>query len=283
MPKRYLPDFICVGASKTGTNTLFQCLSEHPQICMPKHLKGLRFFDQFYERGLTWYTSFFTHCDKDSLKGEISETYLSNKLVPERIFKNLPEAKIIMTFRNPYSRTFSDYLQLTRLGKIRGSFDQAVLNYDNLIFDSLYFEHMQNYLKFFPRNNILIMFFEELQENPLQFVKDIYTFLDIDSSFLPKSLYNYSNVTTMPRSRFFSRFSYSLYWFLRKKNMLSLISFAKQNSLVRKLLFKAPEKDRVENIQETTKEYLYNHFQPEIDKLSHFLEKDLSHWKFNNQ
>lgn len=282
MQHSYLPDFICVGASKTGTNTLFQCLSEHPRICMPKHVKGLRFFDQFYERGLQWYANFFTHCSLNSTKGEISETYLSNKLVPQRISKDLPDSKIIMTFRHPLERTFSDYLQLSKLGKIGGSFDQAVFRYHNLIYDSLYFEHLQSYLEFFSRENILIMFFKDLQNDPLQFVKDVYAFLNVDPSFVPNSLHNYANVTTVPRSRFFSRLSYNMYWFLRKRNMLALIAWAKHNRLVRKLLFKTPANVGLENVQESTKQYLYSYFQPEIDKLSCYLDKDLTHWKYHN-
>jgi len=99
--KLTLPDFICVGPGKTGTNTLHHCLKEHPSICMAEGVKGARFFDTFYSRGIEWYASLFNYCCDGAVKGEITETYFYKDPVPERIHRHLPDVKIIVILRNP--------------------------------------------------------------------------------------------------------------------------------------------------------------------------------------
>ena len=48
------PDFIIFGISRSGTTSLFQYLSKHPNI-EPCAIKEPHYFDQYYDRGINWY------------------------------------------------------------------------------------------------------------------------------------------------------------------------------------------------------------------------------------
>lgn len=51
-----LPNFIVIGAMKSGTTSLFRYLEPHPEVFMPR-LKELDFFivEWNWARGLDWY------------------------------------------------------------------------------------------------------------------------------------------------------------------------------------------------------------------------------------
>ena len=57
-PLRPFPDFIIIGAQKGGTSSLFSYLNQHPQLQLPDK-KEIHFFDNDYQKGISWYRSHF--------------------------------------------------------------------------------------------------------------------------------------------------------------------------------------------------------------------------------
>ena len=51
---RLLPDFLVIGAQRSGTSTLYEYLVRHPCIA-PALRKEVSFFDLNYDKGLDWY------------------------------------------------------------------------------------------------------------------------------------------------------------------------------------------------------------------------------------
>ena len=274
-----LPDFIGVGPGKTGTNTLFQWLREHPSICVPKHVKGTRFFDRFFNRGMEWYTDFFSHCPDGHIVGEISETYFSNPKVPERMYANIPDVKIIVVLRNPVDRTFSEYSQLCKLGLMSGSFEACLKTHDNLISDNFYYDHLNRYLKYFPRENVLVLLFDDLKKDPALFIERIYKFLGVDSTFSPESLPIRLNSYAKARFDLINRIAFRIIWLLRKLNSQKIIAFGKKSKLVNEILFKQHGSSERPVMSFETREYLQDIYQQEIEKLSDLIGKDLSGWQ----
>ena len=79
-----LPNFLCVGAQKAGTTTLYDILKQHPNIYLPK-VKELHFFDKDdrYKLGLEWLTKYFVNGYKNQKAvGEITPSYLFYEKVP---------------------------------------------------------------------------------------------------------------------------------------------------------------------------------------------------------
>ncbi|MDX1359438.1 MAG: sulfotransferase, partial [Clostridia bacterium] len=57
--------FICPGAQKSGTTTLFSMLSQHPSVYLPSQ-KELYYFndDRRYKKGSGYYESFYSEAGK---------------------------------------------------------------------------------------------------------------------------------------------------------------------------------------------------------------------------
>src|SRR4051812_27017228 len=117
--RRRLPDFIGIGALKAGTTYLDALLRTHPDICMPTVLKEVQFFTQHYERGPDWYADQFD-CGATAMRGEISPQYLVHPLAPERMAKVLPDARLVLSVREPIERTYSQYKHYIRDTAYRG-------------------------------------------------------------------------------------------------------------------------------------------------------------------
>lgn len=122
------PDFLIIGAQKCGTTSLFFYLAQHPGLVMPK-TKEVHFFDQQYEKGITWYYNQFPKSSiiNKKLTGEASPYYLFHPLVPERVFKHLPNIKIIVLLRNPVDRAYSHFMHEKKYKReFLDSFEEAV-------------------------------------------------------------------------------------------------------------------------------------------------------------
>ena len=105
------PNFLIIGGQKCASSWFDNCLRQHKQIFLPnfKHKKEINFFDKYYDNGYEWYENLFV-CGKNYLAvGETSSHYLSNRNVAQRIFKYIPDTKIIVLLRNPIDRAFSHY------------------------------------------------------------------------------------------------------------------------------------------------------------------------------
>jgi hypothetical protein len=141
---RMLPDFIVIGAAKSGTTTLYGALSEHPFVrpCVADDAyflgtKEIRFFDWGFERGEDWYRSHFpleeerTEFEREHgrafLTGEASPSYISHIWAPPRIRQVAPKVKVIAALRNPVDRAYSQY-QMSRKEGVEEleSFEDAV-------------------------------------------------------------------------------------------------------------------------------------------------------------
>ncbi len=200
-----LLDFLIIGAQKSGTTTLFKLLSQHSSIYMPPE-KEAPFFslDERYERGWDWYTEeFFKNAPKNLLWGKASPQYMTDNRVPARIAELMPEVKLIAILREPVSRAYSHYKMLVRRGKEERSFEEAIqqqLIPENLEKSREYPEEencyivwgeygriLSNFLQYFSKSQMLILFMDDLASRPDLIMIRLYEFLGI-SKELPKHL-----------------------------------------------------------------------------------------------
>lgn len=100
-----LPDFLIVGAMKTGTTSLSGNLKLHPRIYMTP--REVRFFDQNWHQGLDWYRTFFRE-GAGKVCGEKTPEYMRVRRYMERIRHVVPSAKIIVLLREPVARLMSE-------------------------------------------------------------------------------------------------------------------------------------------------------------------------------
>ena len=99
------PDFLIVGAAKCGTSSLVANLDLHPDAYM--HPGEAHYFTKHRDRGDEWYFSLFKHPGK--LQGEKSPSYFFYINSHERIYRMLPDAKLIVMLREPVQRAYSNW------------------------------------------------------------------------------------------------------------------------------------------------------------------------------
>ena len=209
---RYLPEFIIIGAQKSGTTSLFDYLSQHPNL-IPSYNKEVHFFDgglnphvDNFNKGLAWYLTHFPlklELTNNKKAFEASPLYLFNPLVPKRISESIPNVKLIAVLRNPTERAISHYFHEKRKGRESLTIEEAlqaeeerlklVINeqdYKNNMFmhksykmRGLYCDQIKRYLEFFPMSNILILNSESLFKHPKNTLRRVFRFLGVDTEF----------------------------------------------------------------------------------------------------
>jgi hypothetical protein len=116
---RMMPSFLIVGAQRCGTTSLHRAIARHPGVVPPAMFKGVHYFDVKYGEGLDWYRGHFPVAlaarlsraggGAGPITGEASPYYMFHPAVPERIARDLPDAKLIVMLRDPVERAYSAY------------------------------------------------------------------------------------------------------------------------------------------------------------------------------
>lgn len=210
-----LPSFIIAGTQKGGTTSLHYYLNEHPDVYMSEK-KEVHFFDLNFEKGIGWYEKHFEHCKEVQTAGETTPFYMFHPDVPKRIKDLMPGIKIIFVLRNPIERAWSHYWHEVVKGRETLSFEEALEQEEKRIKQNQkyfqnksyrsrgeYAEQIHRYISLFGSGQVLILLSEELRSNPENTLKEVFTFLGLDTEFhstriLEKAKYE----GKVPRSRY---------------------------------------------------------------------------------
>lgn len=121
-------DFLVLGAQKSGTTTLFQLLSEHPDAFVPPG-KELPFFNGANvteESYAEFVTEIFPRNLDDVVIGKLTPHYLVDPRVAERILSLSPETRLVVILRDPVERAFSHYRMSQRRNIEERSFAEVI-------------------------------------------------------------------------------------------------------------------------------------------------------------
>jgi len=181
-----LPNFIIIGSEKAGTTTISNAIGMQKSVFIPK-IKEIHYFSNNWHKGLNWYKSFFNN--KSKIKGEASPSYSDYPLiknVPERIFKIVPNVKLLYVLRNPIKRIISQYRHALYYNWIPQNlnFSEAIDYSPQLIDTGRYYFQIDQYLRVFDINQIKIICIEEINE--IGFFESIYEFLNINNPIIGK-------------------------------------------------------------------------------------------------
>ncbi|MBX6422897.1 sulfotransferase [Thermosulfurimonas sp. F29] len=296
-----LPNFLIVGAAKSGTTSLYYYLKEHPEIFLPDK-KELRFFSQMrgdfrgpgdenlnrtIVKDINDYMKFFETVKMEKAVGDISPDYLyyfRNSI--KNIKKFLGDPKIIIILRNPIERAYSHYLYFLRDGREYLSFEEALsqeerrnlLNWEWAWFYKdvgFYYNQVKAYLENF--SEVKIYLYDDLKKDPLKLVQDIYKFLEVNDSFVPKSINEKFNISGVPKNKFLHKL------LVQPNPIIFPIKFVLKSMLPRdtrqrlrnKFLQKILKKPQM---KPETREYLKQLYKEDILKLQELIKRDLSHW-----
>ncbi|MBL6729998.1 MAG: sulfotransferase domain-containing protein [Bacteroidia bacterium] len=279
------PDFVGIGTQKCATAWLYAVLSEHPEISMAQSDSGnknLFFFDHFFDRGYEWYKKYYQDHSK-KVFGEFSTSYIYNKSAPERIFNYRPDIKLIVSLRHPVERAYSNHKHEIMRGRVTGEniyFENALSNNPMYLNQSLYFTHLSEWLKYFPREQLLVLLVDDIKKSPEKVIEELYTFVGVDPDFMPTVLSGKVHETKLVKKNIIIRtlrktslffMDYGFNWFLKlikKTGIKKLI--LKHNTL--------SKEDAFPKMKESTRKKLLKFFKEENEKLSQLLDINLNQW-----
>lgn len=217
-----LPNFLMIGAMKSGTTSLYHYLCQHPQIYMSS-VKEPKFFAL---EGTTWdseprgpgglskikgirdwqtYRDLFSGVSGETAIGEASPLYIYAPQAAEKIRKTLPDVKIVAILRHPVDRAYSHFLHWVQRGleplgadflKVWNEEDRRMAenwspNY-HYKHRGFYYDQLQRYYDRFDGDRIRIYLFEELQQDPIALVRDLFSYLEVDGNFNPQTEQKYN-------------------------------------------------------------------------------------------
>lgn len=218
-------DFIVIGAQKAGTTSLFEYLRRHPELNLPPG-KEVPFFSHEAVRARGWEDYIgkaFAHADPHTKWGTATPSYMvggiydavvatavssddcnDERTVPLRIRELLPDVRLVAILRDPVERARSHHRMALMTGLDRRSFDEAII--ELLRPDSIrasrelpqettgyvtwgeYGRILAGYFDVFPREQILVVFTEELEHAPRQLLYRVQKFLGVTPDFVPDNL-----------------------------------------------------------------------------------------------
>jgi hypothetical protein len=133
-PARPLPDFLIIGAQRSGTSSMYKWLESHPDVAASLR-KETEYLSYKHHRGEAWYRSHFASrmrhaahrvTGRTLVTFEASPYYLFHPLAPARAERLVPETRIVVLLRNPVDRAYSHWAHMRRYEQEPLSFDDAV-------------------------------------------------------------------------------------------------------------------------------------------------------------
>jgi Sulfotransferase family len=293
-----LPNFFIIGAPKAGTTTLNFVLDQHREVFMCP-VKETGFFWAYNQnirlegigsekllnrlvKDLNEYQGLFRRVTDQKAIGESSVRYLSSQQTPGLIHRFVPDARLIVSLRQPAERAFSAFAHNLRDGlEPCSDFAQAIDQdrggvRDGWLFcrylaNGFYYRAIKRYLEYFDISQLHISLLEDLIQEPTSLMKDIFRFLGVDDSFPPdlSHKHNVSGVIRNPVKRTLwrrsNRLRVALRPFLPPKMRHSAFEW-----VIRDLdKLKIPPDQRKE---------LTEYYRQDILQLQDLIQRDLSHW-----
>lgn len=297
-----LPNFLIIGAAKSGTSSLYMYLQQHPEIYMSPVKEPHYFsFDKNSKMtsgpgdtisqaitDLETYLQLFDGVVSESAIGEASTSYLYHPEAAKRIYNTIPDVKLIAILRNPVERAFSAYMHVVRdQRETSQNFEEALhkeeerkqANWDPIWHFTnvgFYYEQLSRYYNLFPKDQIKVYLYEELAENPLVLLNDIYFYLSVDPNFTVDTSVRF-NVSGEQKSKLIYSISQRLFnspnpirWFSRRfipeQFRWMVTNRVREINLVKQQI---PKQQRY---------HLMDLYKEDIIRLEALIQKDLSHW-----
>jgi hypothetical protein len=298
-----LPNFLIIGAPRSGTTYLYRCLKQHPQIFLPE-LKEPTFFSydasnpkivELYPKlkkafghdlitSMDAYKNLFRNVQDEKAIGEASVVYLCYPDTYKNIFNTLPNVKLIVSLRNPVDAFYSilNWAYMfeiidTPLYKLsnREELESVKQDIDKYFFNPYYYYiYLKNYFELFDPQQIKILFFEEWTKNVLPAIKDIFFFLEVEDSFQPDTEVDkwQSDIVKTDKFKYFFKRLF------RKASVLVNPVSPNLSRVLSKIAFRKfvkPPPPLSPNIRSS----IFEMYREDINQLQELLQKDLSFWK----
>jgi hypothetical protein len=302
-----LPNFIIIGAAKSGTTSLYDYLQQHPEVFMSP-VKEPRYFayardlggpdasppmngpgDDWANRNSVFtmeaYRRLFDGAGGHEAVGEASPVDLYSEAAPARLRRLLPQARLIALLRDPVERAYSHFMHLVKTEREPLRDFEAALDAEperrakgwewSWHYRALGFYHIQikRYLRHFDREQLTVYLFENLKQDAVALARDLFGVLGVDPAFTPDVSVQHRK-TGVPRFERFQRFLFNPDNPLRRLSRLVLPEAVRERLLVKMKnanVSKPP-------LPEDARARLAEAYRDDVRRLEDLIDRDLSGW-----
>jgi hypothetical protein len=306
-----MPNFLIIGAARSGTTALWEYMNEHPQVylCTPKHT---RFFASegkvpdfagpkppglgsrstshapYAITDIEDYRAVFDGVTSETAIGEASHSYLYTPGAPERIKKYVPDARLIAVLRDPVERAYSHFCFMVQNGREpTADFLQAIEEEEAGVRDDwwptfqylrvgFYYAQLRRYFDLFEPGQIKIYLQEDLRSDTLGVVQDAFGFLEVDDTYVANVTKTH-NASGIPKSA-------TLEALMGRPNPVKRILRTclpeEQRARISNKVaeFRARNLAKPPRLQRETRKALIERYRDDILALQGLIQRDLSAW-----
>ncbi len=208
-----LPNFLIIGAMRSGTTSLARWLRPHPEVFMPVR-KELHYFDVHFDRGMEWYDSQFADYRGEPAVGEATPRYLYCREALPRIKAALPSVLLIVILRNPVDRAYSHYWLNRGKGKESLDFVDALeaeparlaaatygaADRHSYLDRGRYLAQLEHVCANFDRSGLCAVLFDDLVADPAGTYETVCRFLGVRVDTVPEVVGKAANGAATYRS-----------------------------------------------------------------------------------
>ena len=267
--REIVPNFLIVGAPRSGTTSLYSLLRQHPDIFMspnkepgfltapyaihPSPGPGDETHEMQYIVDPDEYRALFTPGMDRTVRGESTvHTYYYGEKSIARIKAFLGDPKILFLLRDPAERAFSGYMLKVRDGREFLSFEDALAMEPRRMAEgwhhSWFYTDVGRYapkVRLFLDNfsSVKVCLNDDLKQDPMGLFGAVCSFLGVDAAFTPRTgtrhnmggvprwqAVNHFFVRKTPLQRFLRRWGT---FFLGEQNWAALRERAREKTLTR--------------------------------------------------
>lgn len=299
-----MPNFLIIGAAKSGTTALHEYLQQHPQVYMTPN-KETNFFafegkeinfqgpeddglKVFSITDLETYQAQFDEVSNETALGEACPSYLYLPQAVENIKKYIPDVRLIVILRNPVERAYANFLHLIRDNRepyddfMSALQDEPIRIKNNwewfwhYIQVGYYTNQLQRYYSTFPAEQIKVYLYDDLKAKPVELMQDIYRFIQVDCTFVPDMSLR-PNPSGVPKNQIIHSLVTRPSWIkdIFKPLLPNMFRYNLKNQVKYQNLTKPP-------ISSEARQYLINLYREEILECQDLIDRDLSSWLDEN-
>jgi hypothetical protein len=191
------PDFIGVGAQRSGTTWWYQLIASHPEVDGAAEMKEVQFFLPYWGTTLepadvARYTRYFPR-SPGHIAGEWSPGYMSHFWIPSLLARVAPSAKLLVQLRDPIERYRSALVLQSETAPLRFSGASTAFRL------GCYGSQLDHLFRYFPPGQVLVLQHEQCKLDPQRELARTYEFLGIDPTFVPTGIAETRNRATAPK------------------------------------------------------------------------------------